>query len=105
MQFKATKKQVQQIAVNAIEASQPMGLGHLHFKDKEDFKPDMVPVNEEGLTLDYVGGRMVKLWFKREGNVWETTGVARSDYQSWVSKYPTYRDLVLSVPGVEVIGE
>ena len=104
MNFKATDEQVKQIAVNAVIASSPIGMGHLHFDGTQEFDPSMFEVTNNSLHLDYVQGRMVKLnlWKNADGT-WKSRDEVRLDYQSWGSKYPTFKDLVTSVDGVEVI--
>lgn len=105
MKFKATKEQVQKLAVNAIEASSPFGMGLLHFNPNTKFNPQDIKVTDEGVNLDYVEGRMVKLYIsKEEGSkdIYEIRDNARSDYQSWVAKYPTVKDLVSSVSDIVI---
>jgi hypothetical protein len=104
VQFKATPNQVKEIAVNATKASRPVGMGTLHFDSTHKFSVDDFLVDKKGLFLDYVQGRMVKLniWRISE-DVWETSDTTYNDYQSWCAKYPTYQDLLKSVPGVEIL--
>ena len=103
MNFKATEEQVKQIAVNAVEASIPMGRGYMQFNPAQEFKPEMFEINHLGIHLDYFQGRMVKLniWKSKDGT-WRTGDEVRIDYQSWGTKYPTYKELVESVSGTEV---
>lgn len=104
MQFKATDEQIKQIAANAVNASAPMGMGHLHFTNKK-FEPKEFEVPEKGtFSLDYVQGRMVKLTLWNKDGVWKTPDRAPDiEYQSWMTKYPTYEALIQSVPGTEII--
>lgn len=109
LQFKATNDQVKQIAINAIKASAPMGMGFLSFSPDDEFKLEDINIHEDtrnpGMFLDYVNGRMVKLsiW-KRGEDLWETRDTPPThDYQSWCRKYNTYEDLLTSVPGVTIV--
>jgi len=108
IRFKATEEQIQNIAVNAVKASQPMGAGFMVFNPRDEFLPEQFKFQEglDGkpeLHLDYVGGRMVKLniWGKGD-DVWETRDQADPEYQSWCRQYRTPQELLASVPGVEV---
>lgn len=107
MRFKATDDQVRQIMANAVNASSPMGMGFLHATNKlfsaEDFKD--CALKPSGAHLDYVQGRMVKLYIRSiaDGS-WRISGAPpNGEYQSWVKEYPTYENLVTSVPGIELI--
>lgn len=101
--FKATEEQAKQIAVNAIHASEPVGMGRLHFIPGDHFTTEHIPLELGEISLDYVQGRMVKLHMKREGEHWEMRKDVDVEYQSWAKKYPTARDLILSVPGTEIV--
>jgi len=106
MKFVATEDQVRQMAVNAVKASSPMGMGYLHFDADAEFHTDDFPIDNFGLNLDYIQGRMVKLTLRKlENNEWETCGrdTPTPDYQSWVRKYPTYEDLCASVGVTEIL--
>lgn len=105
MKFKATDDQVRQIMANAVNAASPMGLGFLQATNKQFTAEDFKDANIERIaSLDYVQGRMVKLTLWHRGDFWEAPeNNPRGDYQSWVRQYPTYEDLLLSVPGVEVL--
>lgn len=104
IQFKATKEQVAQIAVNAVKASEPMGMGFMKFNAEEKFDLKEFEPGNAGLSLDYVGGRMVKLhiWGKEDGT-WSTRRNGNIEYQSWLQKYAEPIDLLKSVPGVEIL--
>lgn len=110
MKIRATEDQALQMAANAVNASKPMGLGLLRYREGRVFAASDLAgdVDEVGLYLDYVQGRMVKLGLFRatvEDDRWLLPdSEPRSDYQSWVVRYPTYRALALSVPGVEIEG-
>jgi hypothetical protein len=97
MKITATEEQIKQIAANAVNAAEPMGLGFLHYTPKV-FEAKDFTCEKKGLFLDYVEGRMTKLNIRREGDEWEfPSGTPRVDYQSWCIKYPTYADLIKSV--------
>ena len=98
MKITATEEQIKQIAANAVNAAEPMGLGFLHYTPKT-FEAKDFECGKDGLFLDYVEGRMTKLYISRIGkNLWEfRDGAAQIDYQSWAEKYPTYLDLIESV--------
>lgn len=100
MKFIATPEQVAQIAANAVNASTPMGLGALHYNQQRQFVAGDFEPDARGLYLDYVEGRMVKLYIRKDetlGNSWELAHEPRADYQSWAHKYPTNEALVASV--------
>lgn len=100
MQVKLTREQAVQVATNAVNASQPMGLGFLHAVAK-DYTTEEVEQSFDwngNAYFDYFQGRMTKLNMQNEGGVYEFSDYpATVDYQSWVRKYPTYEDLVDSV--------
>lgn len=98
LEFKATDDQVRQIAVNAIHASSPMGMGFVHYVPGDHFRPEEIKLDNLGLNLDYVQGRMVKLMMWRTGDqLWEIRGEIDIEYQSWAGVYPTYEKLIESV--------
>jgi hypothetical protein len=113
VRFKATDDQVRQIAVNAIKASLPMGMGHLHYNPNQEFPASEIRIHEGPATgerrcsLDYAGGRMVKLTMvQAKDGVWEVRFPHETpdrEYQSWVRQYATTEALLQSVPGVEVL--
>lgn len=125
MRIKATEAQIKQMAINAIKASIPKGMGFLHFNANEEIKPDMIKIFGNGIHIDYFHGRMVKLYIEKEkpvadpvmekdqdGNirqrdpedVWILPDFEPNvEYQSWLVEYKTYRDLALSVVGIEII--
>lgn len=97
-QFKATKQEVIQIAVNAIRYSRPIGLGYLEALKELDIKLGDIELRHGNLELDYVAGRCVKLFIRNIGDeTWEIAESPTRDYQTWVSKYPTNEALVESV--------
>lgn len=104
VKFKATEEQVKQMAVNAIKASIPMGLGHLQYDQDHIIVADMIKTESRGCFVDYFFGRMVKLNIFKDGeNEWSIRNELYPDYQSWCRKYKDGKDLVESVDGVEVI--
>lgn len=96
--FTATDEQVREVLANAVNASIPMGLGHLHYDGSYKFSPDDF-LETNYLSLDYVQGRMVKLHIQDKGDgvyrIFDSAG-PRADYQSWVTRYPTYENLLAS---------
>ena len=103
-QFEATKEQILQMAVNAVNASAPMGLGMLHFVPKNYTVEDVKNCLEiRGLHIDYFEGRMVKLHiFHEDDGSWRGSD-PRADYQSWANTYPTFKALVDSVGAKELV--
>lgn len=99
MKFKATNEQIQQICANAVNASLPMGLGHTKWTPKV-FMPDEFKVEGNFVDLDYVQGRMVKLYIWRSGSGWEMRDDCDPEYQSWHRQYRTVEELLKSA-GVE----
>lgn len=100
--FKASLEQFGQIVYNAVMASKPAGLGHLHFRGDGGFTPKQF-MNPEGIDIDYIQGRMVKLQIVKPKSGWKTEWVVLRPntepdiaYQSWASKYPTFDALVAS---------
>jgi len=107
MKFKATKQQVLEIAASAVNASIPVGMGLLHYEERDYTPAEMEEFfNKNYLAMDYVHGRMVKMgieFFPDEG-VAEINDLVHQGYQSWARWYPTVLDLVKSVmPDVEVV--
>ncbi len=102
MNFKATDEQIKTLAANAVNASQPMGMGFMHATNKE-FKPEEFDVPESGVfSLDYVQGRMVKLTLWKKDGEWKTPERdPHPEYQSWIRRYPTYGALLESA-GIKV---
>lgn len=102
MRVHATDEQLKKMAALAVNASEPMGMGILHFQARQ-YKPEEFNVSR-GIDLDYHQGRMVKLYIRRYENTElidlpETA--PRIDYQSWASAYPTYAALAKAA-GIEV---
>lgn len=110
MQFTATSDQMHQIVANAVTHSKAVGMGVYHFQRRkylaEDIKNTSI-VKEDKVDVDYYSGRMVKISFKRiKDNTWKVLGdEAHPEYQSWCGVYETYRGLLLSVPGVTIVGD
>lgn len=107
MMVKATKEQISQICANAVNASKVVGIGAFLFQERHEFKWDDFEKVDHGVYLDYIEGRMVKLdIINIDENIWEFRNFKREpniEYQSWAIKYPTFKDLVLSVLGVEIL--
>ena len=102
MKFTATEEQVKQIFCNAINASVPIGLGLLHYEDKQ-YTPSEIQADSDGrFDADYFHGRMVKLGIipMEEDGKWEIIRPSyppNIEYQSWATKYPSLEELVSSV--------
>lgn len=99
MLLKITKDQAVQIVTNAVNASVPVGMGILQYKDKQ-YTPDEVAAHfyEGGVYLDYFEGRMVKLSMSEVEGGWTVPDRKPNvEYQSWARAYPTYEDLANSV--------
>lgn len=95
--FHATEEQVRNMAALACEASTAVGMGWLHFKGGQKFDPAMFEFDRNGLSLDYVDGRMVKLHVNKfEGGIWSMRD-PDFEYQSWSGTYPTAADLIMAV--------
>lgn len=110
IKFRATKDQMIDIALNAINASAPIGLGILHYKEKEytreDFLEQFPQFYDHGVVdIDYFHGRMVKFYVckERDSELYVVRDAIRSEYQSFSHSYPTMKSLLMSVPGVEII--
>lgn len=114
MKFKANVKQIKKVMALACEASKPVGMGFAQFQKGQKFTPDMFEVRYSShgasASIDYAGGRMVKLalfaeksWTSDSEVVeWRVTDSNPSSaYQSWCYKYPTYAEL-LSGAGIKV---
>lgn len=107
--FFATEDDVYKICTNAINASKPVGLGKVHYKEKvytfDEVKEKLTTNHTDNLKgawlyIDYFDGRMVKLTVNRhyEDVGWSFSGSnPNPDYQSWADTYPTYHDLFCSV--------
>ena len=97
LKFTATEIQVQTIGLNATEWSHP--LGRLKLSAEE------VPLEKDGLFLDYFEARRVKLYIHRkeatsDGRfIWEMSDDVESSHQSWVARYQTAEKLIRSVLG------
>jgi len=100
MEVSLTKEQAIEIATNAINASAPMGMGRIHFEDKNYTQDEVAKSfgNDDQASFDYYHGRMVKLhFFKSPNGDYIFPSLVDVEYQSWAGKYPTYEDLILSV--------
>lgn len=101
--FKASDKQVAEMASLAVNASipPPNSPGWLQFDPgiKFEAKDFYNLLKEQGnlLHLDYVNGRCVKmiLWRGKKRNEWMyREGEPQTNWQTWISEYPTYPDLM-----------
>lgn len=103
MKFSATEEQLREVAALAYNASQPMGMGFLHYRPGDVKGSDLGHIDvARGLDFDYVQGRMMKLSIFKVGDHFETPAEEpRSDYQSWARRYPTYEAL-LAAAGITV---
>lgn len=103
--FRATEEQVLRVMVNAINASAPVGMGRIQYQQKDYTVSDLEKTLTRrigGISVDYYEGRMVKLRITKDKDVWSVNDSVRSDYQSWQWRYPTMRDLLSSVDGIEI---
>ena len=106
MEFTATEDQVRQIFCNAVNASSPVGMGHLHFEAK-DYEPKDIEIEDNTIQADYYEGRMVKLSISKvvgllgeTQSAWKITRPnypPNPEYQSWAGRYHTLEELVNSV--------
>ena len=101
--FKATNDQLMQMGANATNASAIVGMGAFQAMSHPDkispeFFREWVEVHMR-MDLDYVAGRMVKLYIEFLGDqVWKINNTnINIEYQSWGGKYSTYPDLLNSV--------
>lgn len=83
----------------AYQASIPMGMGFLHYKENAEKDAEMLAeyiTPGEDLYADYVVGRMVKLTIRQpEPDMLDIRDAPpHPEYQSWVVKYPTYEALI-----------
>ena len=102
MKFQATEEQILQIGANAVNAAKAMGMGILHYEDRNYTPKDIEEnFNTKELYIDYFKGRMNKMYIKRvPDNYWVITDTPPNiAYQSWAHKYSTYEELVNSVIG------
>jgi hypothetical protein len=103
MKFKATTEQIAQVAANAVNAATAAGMGILHYDSAHKFTKEDFLHNIERfggyLDLDYVEGRMVKLYIhpsSPKGYYECREDDPKPDYQSWCHTYHTYADLLKS---------
>lgn len=104
IRFEATKDQLLQLAANAVNASAPMGAGLIHYKEKT-YKPHEFNhrLFNNQLAIDYFEGRMTKLYIVKDETSWIMKREPEGDYQSWQHTYPTNRDLLNSVAGINIL--
>lgn len=108
--FKATDKQIQQMAALATNASYPPpgSPGWLHYDESVIYEAkDFEKIMKEQRTwinLDYIQGRCVKftLWRGEKRHEWRYPAhEPRQNLQTWIGKYPTFPDLMRAA-GIEV---
>ena len=108
--FKATDKQVAQMAALATNASYPPpnSPGWLHYDESVVFeaKDFMKFMKEQGnlIHLDYIQGRCVKLilWRGKKRNEWQyRSSEPQHNWQTWIDVYPTYPDL-MKAAGIQI---
>lgn len=109
--FSATKEQLAQVIANAVNSSSPVGLGHMAHKNVKYEPADFYDyfIKADGSLadayVDYHNGAMVKFEAFLCFEYWICHYKAFPAYQGWCDTYPTYKDLLLSVDGVEIIKE
>lgn len=100
MIFTATEQQVKEMALNAIKASEVVGMGRYqdaYFKGVP-LTVDDIDLRDSGLYIDYFRGRMVKLRITKKGeDTWEIRDNVDIEYQSWGKTYLTVESLAKSV--------
>lgn len=106
MLVKGTTAQILKMAANAVNAAIPVGLGFLQVTSKKYTPLDFSLNDDMALDLDYVDGRMTKLYISSVGaDKWKLSDREPSPaYQSWCATYPTYAALAKSA-GLEVVSE
>lgn len=107
--FKATDKQIAEMAALATNASYPPpgSPGWLHYDESVIYeaKDFYRIIKEQGswVNLDYIQGRCVKftLWRGQKRHEWEYAAIEpRERWQTWIDKYPTFPDLIKAA-GIE----
>lgn len=96
MIIKCTPEEVIEMGKLAVLASQPVGMGFLHYQaglKKEEIQFADFELRSDSLSIDYYQGRMVKFNGRKVANGWEFADVITPDYQSWMRHYPSYKDL------------
>lgn len=108
--FKATDKQILEMAALATNASfpPPGSPGWIHYQQDAKFEgEDFAAVLKEQrmlLHLDYVQGRCVKmiLWRGKKRHEWQyRSNEPQNNWQTWIGEYPTYPDLMRAA-GIDV---
>lgn len=108
--FKATDKQIAQMAALATNASvpPPNSPGWLHYEpsviyEAKDFDK-VIKEQRTWVNLDYIQGRCVKftVWRGKKRNEWlYAAHEPRERWQTWVDTYPTFPDL-MKAAGIDV---
>ena len=99
IEFKASGDEIRQLAVNAINASSPVGMGIIDYKDKTYTAANLGALfTVHGhVHIDYFEGRMVKLVIRLVGQaLYQMRDDLRADYETWMPTYPTVPDLLKS---------
>lgn len=103
IRFTATTDQLKRVVARAVNASSPVGLGMIHYEDRQYFANQFIldADKDKKIEIDYYRGRMVKLKFMKWDGFWEAQDEIRGDYQSWSATYPSTTALLRS-EGIEV---
>lgn len=106
--FKATDKQVMQMAALATNASMPPpgSPGWEQYDpaityEADDFKKI---IDNHWMNLDYINGRSVKftVWRGKKRNEWKYPEHEPTERQTWISTYPSYPEL-MKAAGIELV--
>ena len=100
-EFNLSPEEVIEVCRLAYNTSIPMGMGIYQFvpgdMSIQEAKNLFGPMEKSGhIHLDYIKGRMVKLYMNRNRDgSWSFLPENLSpDYQSWSKKFPSFKDLV-----------
>ena len=108
--FRATDKQIAQMAALATNASfpPPNSPGWLHYDETVTYEAKdfyrIVKEQRSWVNLDYIQGRCVKfsVWRGKKPREWFYAAIEpRDHWQTWIDKYPTYPDLMLAA-GIKI---
>lgn len=106
--FKATPRQVLQIVANAVNASYLASINEPQKADLKEYSHEDFKLDRNGIDIKTFGGRAVEIGITRKGELWKiAAGKAEPnpEFQTWADDYPTYRELVESVDGVQIVEE
>ena len=90
IKFTANNDQLKVIASNAVNASVPVGMGYVHFKDRIIFPMEI----KRPMDIDYYEGRMVKLHIHKKKDDLFIKNEVDQEYQSWKKTYKTAEHLL-----------